>query len=115
MYYQEQHTSISTSPYTTVYYIKVVVGTNWKGKVSSSFQNGFGPQAVVVLLVASPNATSIYGDTKLRSCIHVCGGGRLARCSMGSGKERGSQGMRKKGGGNRKGSRGEGKRGVMGR
>ena len=72
MYYSEQHTSISTSPYTTVYYIKVLVSTNWKGKVCSSFQNGLGPQAVVVLFVASPNATSIYGDTKLRSCVSVC-------------------------------------------
>ena len=44
MYYSEQHTSISTSLYTTVYYIKMLVSTNWKGKVCSSFQNGLGPQ-----------------------------------------------------------------------
>jgi len=48
MYHSEQR--ITTSPYTTVYYIKVVVGTNLKGKVSSSFHSGFGPQAVVILL-----------------------------------------------------------------
>jgi len=61
----EQH--ITTSLDTTVHYIKVVVGTNWKGKMSSAFQNEFGTQTIVILFVASPNATSIYGDTKLRS------------------------------------------------
>ena len=65
-YYSEQH--ITTSPYTTVYYIKVVVGTNLKGKVSSSFHNGFGPQAVVVLFVASlpsfKNSSSVVNEQK---------------------------------------------------
>ena len=55
-----------------------MVGTYWKGRESSSFQNGFEPQAAVVLCVASPNATSIYGDTKFNSlcvCVCVCGWG----------------------------------------
>ena len=47
-----------TSSIPTVYHLKVILSTNWKGRVSSSFQNGFELQAVVVLFVASPNTTS---------------------------------------------------------
>ena len=50
-----------------------LVWSHLKGMVSSSFQNGFGPQAVVVLLTESLNPISTYGNTScIRASIVLC-------------------------------------------
>ena len=47
-------------------YKHLILISHEKGIVSSSFQNGCGPEAVVVLLDAPLNPTSTYGNTSLQ-------------------------------------------------